>query len=90
MGEAPTILSFEEARKLLRVSDKTLRAAVKRGDIRGRKIGSVWRFRSDDINAYFEGAPCSTVEATSGGTTSPSIANAIADRPSSPANQRRR
>lgn len=90
MADVAAILTFKEACAALKVSDKTLRAAMKRGDITGAKIGASWRFRSDDINAYIEGAMCSIVEEKSGITTSQPMASAAEAQPSRPAKARRR
>src|SRR5581483_6190316 len=70
---SPDVLTFGEVCGRLRVSDKTLRGILERGELRARKVGAHWRIRSDDLDAYLRGPECpSSSEAISGGTTSPS------------------
>jgi excisionase family DNA binding protein len=47
------IMNAEEAAKYLKMSAKTVIAAAKRGEIPGLKIGSIWRFRKDQLDAMF-------------------------------------
>jgi excisionase family DNA binding protein len=58
---APTIgdrlLTLSEAAEVLRLSTRTVRQYVKRGEISGRIIGKRWRFRRADLDAFFENAP---------------------------------
>jgi len=59
--EVPTIgdrlLTLREAAEVLRLSTRTVREYVKRGEIRGKIIGKRWRFRRADLDAFFENAP---------------------------------
>ena len=59
--EVPTIgdrlLTLREAAEVLRLSTRTTREYVKRGEIRGKIIGKRWRFRRADLDAFFENAP---------------------------------
>jgi excisionase family DNA binding protein len=51
------LLTLKEAAEVLRLSTRTVREYVKRGEIRGRIIGKRWRFRCADLDAFFENAP---------------------------------
>lgn len=46
------LLSTTEARKLLRTSGPTIIHLAEAGKIDGFKLGRVWRFRRDSIEAY--------------------------------------
>ena len=50
-------LTIREAAEVLRLSTRTVREYVKRGEIRGKIIGKRWRFRRVDLDAFFENAP---------------------------------
>jgi excisionase family DNA binding protein len=50
-------LTLAEAAEVLRLSARTVREYVRRGEIRGRIIGKRWRFRRADLDAFFENAP---------------------------------
>jgi excisionase family DNA binding protein len=50
-------LTLREAAEVLRLSARTVREYVKRGEIRGKIIGKQWRFRRADLDAFFENAP---------------------------------
>jgi excisionase family DNA binding protein len=54
---ASNFLTLQEAAQVLRLSPRTLRNYVGRGDIQGRIIGGRWRFRRADLDAFFENAP---------------------------------
>jgi excisionase family DNA binding protein len=51
------LLTLREAAEVLRLSTRTVREYLKRGEIRGRIIGNRWRFRRADLDAFFESAP---------------------------------
>jgi len=51
------LLTIREAAEVLRLSTRTVRQYVKRGEIRGKIIGKRWRFRRADLDAFFEDAP---------------------------------
>ena len=59
--EAPPIgdrlLTLREAAEVLRLSTRTLREYLSRGEIEGRIIGGRWRFRRVDLDAFFANAP---------------------------------
>jgi excisionase family DNA binding protein len=50
-------LTLREAAEVLRMSTRTVRGYLKRGEIRGKIVGKRWRFRRADIDAFFESAP---------------------------------
>jgi excisionase family DNA binding protein len=51
------LLTLREAADVLRLSTRTMREYVQRGEIEGRLIGGRWRFRHADLDAFFENAP---------------------------------
>jgi excisionase family DNA binding protein len=51
------LLTLPEAAGVLRLSARTVREYVKRGEIKGKIIGKRWRFRREDLDAFFENAP---------------------------------
>jgi len=51
------LLTLREAAEVLRLSTRTLREYVKRGEIKGKIIGKQWRFRRADLDVFFENAP---------------------------------
>jgi excisionase family DNA binding protein len=46
-----------EAAAVLQVHPRTLRKYVRRGELQGRLIGRRWRFRREDLDAFFNAAP---------------------------------
>jgi excisionase family DNA binding protein len=51
------LLTLSEAAEVLRLSTRTVREYLKRGEIRGKIIGKRWRFKRADLDAFFENAP---------------------------------
>lgn len=51
------LLTLRETADVLRLSTRTVREYVHRGEIEGRVIGGRWRFRRADLDAFFENAP---------------------------------
>ena len=51
------LLTLRDAAEVLRLSARTVREYVKRGEIKGKIIGKRWRFRRADLDAFFENAP---------------------------------
>ena len=51
------LLTLREAAEVLRLSTRTVREYVQRGEIEGRIIGGRWRFLRADLDAFFENAP---------------------------------
>jgi len=60
-SDAPPIgerlLTLREAAEVLRLSTRTVREYVHRGEIEGRIIGGRWRFRRADLDAFYANAP---------------------------------
>ena len=51
------LLTLREAAEVLRLSTRTVREYLQRGEIEGRIIGGRWRFRRADLDAFFANAP---------------------------------
>ena len=51
------LLTIREAADVLRLSTRTVRDYVKRGEIRGKIIGNRWRFKRADLDSFYENAP---------------------------------
>ena len=51
------LLTLREAAEVLRLSSRTVREYVQRGEIEGRIIGGRWRFRRADLDAFYANAP---------------------------------
>jgi len=51
------LLTLREAAEVLRLSTRTLREYVQRGEVKGRIIGGRWRFRRAELEAFFANAP---------------------------------
>lgn len=52
--QADEWLSANEAGKLIGVTGKTIIRMSERGEVTGYRVGSVWRFRRSDVEAYLE------------------------------------
>jgi len=50
------LLTLREAADVLRLSTRTVREYLQRGEIEGRIIGGRWRFRRADLDAFFANA----------------------------------
>jgi excisionase family DNA binding protein len=50
------LLTLREAAEVLRLSARTVRGYVIRGEIEGRIIGGQWRFRRAAIDAFYANA----------------------------------
>lgn len=48
------ILDAYEAGRLLKVHPKTVKRLAAKGEIPGKRIGSVWRFRKSVLDAWFD------------------------------------
>jgi excisionase family DNA binding protein len=57
MAFGERFLTLCEAAQVLRLSTRTVREYVKRGEIKGKLMGKRWRFRPADLDAFFENAP---------------------------------
>jgi excisionase family DNA binding protein len=51
------LMTLREAAEVLRLSTRTMREYVQRGEVEGRIIGGRWRFRRADLDAFFADAP---------------------------------
>ena len=51
------LLTLREAADVLRLSTRTVREYLQRGEIESRIIGGRWRFRRADLDAFFANAP---------------------------------
>ena len=51
------LLTLPEAAAVLRLHARTVREFVRRGELKGRLIGRRWRFRRQDLDAFYENAP---------------------------------
>lgn len=51
------LLTLKEAAEVLRLSPRTVRGYLQRGEIQGRIIGGRWRFRREDLDTFYEVAP---------------------------------
>jgi excisionase family DNA binding protein len=51
------LLTLREAAEVLRFHRRTVREYVRRGELEGRIIGGQWRFRRQDLDAFYENAP---------------------------------
>ena len=52
--QADEWLSANAAGKLIGVTGKTIIRMSERGEITGYQVGSVWRFKRSDVEAYLE------------------------------------
>ena len=50
----PGAVSIKTAAAILELSDKTLRAAINRGDLRAKRVGTHLRISRADLAAWFE------------------------------------
>ena len=47
-----SLLTLKEAMEYLKLSRSTLYKLMEKGEIKGIKIGKVWRFRKEDIESF--------------------------------------
>jgi excisionase family DNA binding protein len=52
---APELLTPEQVAKSLGVSDEDVRSIIASGELKAKKIGSSWRIRRADLDAYLAG-----------------------------------
>lgn len=63
MIQNDTLLTFKEAMTYLRVSRSTLYRLMWSGQLTGHKVGSTWRFYSEDLRACVgHGVPMTTMQ----------------------------
>ena len=48
------LLESEEAAALLKIHPKTLQRMARNGEIKGIRIGKLWRFRASSLNRWVE------------------------------------
>lgn len=48
------LMNIHEVARYLGVSVRTVYRLVQRGELRGAKEGSVWRFRREEVEAYVD------------------------------------
>ena len=51
------LLTPEEAAAIVRVSPKTIREWLRKGELKGIKTGKLWRIKESDLRALLSGAP---------------------------------
>lgn len=51
----PDVLTVPEVSEFLRVSTETVYRLAQRGELRGRKIGRIWRFKREDVLDFLSG-----------------------------------
>lgn len=61
------LLTLREAAEVLRLTTRTVRKYLKRGEIKGKIIGKRWRFRRVDVDAFYENAPSESTGVSFGG-----------------------
>jgi excisionase family DNA binding protein len=58
------IMTLKDVSEYLKIAEKTLYGYVQKGILPGIKIGSAWRFRKTDIDAWLEDQRKLTEEST--------------------------
>ena len=53
--EPTAVYTLKKASELLHLPESTFRLLLKRGEIKGTKVGRQWRFLGDDILALLQG-----------------------------------
>ncbi|MCX7826514.1 MAG: helix-turn-helix domain-containing protein [Verrucomicrobiae bacterium] len=59
------IMTLQEVAEYLKLSERTIYGYAQRGVLPGIKIGSAWRFRKTDLDAWIENQRKLTEESTS-------------------------
>lgn len=54
MADDEQILTLQDLAAYLKIAEKTLYGYAQKGIVPGIKIGSAWRFRKSDIDAWLE------------------------------------
>jgi len=49
------IFTLQEVAKYLKVSAQTITKLIKRGELKARKVGRVYRLTQEDVDRYLEG-----------------------------------
>lgn len=55
MDERHEILTVGEAATILRVSEKTIVRELRKGSLKGSKVGGAWRIRRNWVDEYIDG-----------------------------------
>lgn len=50
-------LTLAEVADVLRLNPRTVRELVRRRELPGRIVGGRWRFRREDVDAFFDACP---------------------------------
>ncbi len=50
-------LTLAEVADVLRLNVRTVRELVRRRELTGRLVGRRWRFRREDVDAFFDSCP---------------------------------
>lgn len=50
-------LTLQEVAEVLRLNVRTVRDLVRRRELQGRLVGRRWRFRREDVDAFFASCP---------------------------------
>lgn len=50
-------LTLAEVADVLRLNVRTVRELVRRRELSGRLVGNRWRFRREDVDAFFDSCP---------------------------------
>lgn len=56
LGPVP-YLTLAEVAEVLRLNPRTVRDLVRRRELPGRLVGNRWRFRREDVDAFFDACP---------------------------------
>ena len=51
----PRTYTIEQAAKVLQVNQRTVNRLLERGELRGVKVGRLWRIPEEALNAYLRG-----------------------------------
>ncbi len=51
------LLTLAEVADVLRLNVRTVRELVRRRELTGRLVGRRWRFRREDVDAFFDSCP---------------------------------
>jgi len=61
-----TYLTVQEAAKILKIHPRTVTKFLTTGQLRGAKIGRIWRLTEEDVKIFFESIRSQTSEAIKG------------------------
>lgn len=50
-------LTLAEVAEVLKLNPRTVRDLVRRRELTGRLVGRRWRFRREDVDAFFDACP---------------------------------